>query len=107
MEPTAPFLLRRVLVGVVLGLALVLVGFYGWVQLRVSQYHQREHAMLVRYQRVYSLCVTAGSTPSNCATKVYNACRADAFWTTGRPFSFAVDAQSSEAMLRCRNGAAG
>jgi hypothetical protein len=107
MDPTAPFLVRRVLLGVVIGLALVVLGFYGWVQLRVSQYHDREHAMLQRYQRAYTLCVAAGSMPSTCVAKVYTACRSDAFWTVGRPFAFDLDSQSSEAALRCRNGATG
>lgn len=107
MDPSAPFLLRRVLLGVVVGIALVLLGFYGWVQLRVSQYHDREHSTLVRYQRSYALCVAGGSVPQTCAAKVYTACRADAFWTVGRPFALEPDSQSSEAMIRCRNGATG
>jgi hypothetical protein len=107
MEATAPFLLRRVLLGVVVGLALVVVAFYGWVQLRTSQYHGREHAMLLRYQRAYTLCVTAGSVPSTCAAKVYTACRSDPFWAVGLPFTLDVDSRSSEAALRCRNGATG
>jgi hypothetical protein len=101
MESTA-FKVRRVLMGVVAGLLLVSLGFYGWVQYRQSQYHQREHDVLARYQRSLALCTTAASAPALCAGRVMDACVGDPFWQQSKPFSFDATVAAPDASARCR-----
>jgi hypothetical protein len=104
MDPCAPLTLRRVLVGVVVGLVLVSLAFYGWVQYRRSQYTQHERAVLGRYHEAYTLCVAAGNPAFACANRVQNACVRDPFWTTGKPFAFDPESATPDSGARCRDG---
>jgi hypothetical protein len=106
MEPTA-FKVRRVLFGVVVGLALVSLAFYGWVQYRQSEYQHRERAVLSRFHQAYALCVTAGNASVSCTDRVMDACVGDPFWTIAKPFSFDPAAARPDARDRCRSGAVG
>jgi hypothetical protein len=106
MDPTA-FKLHRVVVGVVVGLVLLLLGFYGWVQFRTSQYHDRADAVVARYHHAYALCVAAGSAQEVCTTRAVDACTTDPFWAVGKPFSFDLGSTVSDASLRCHRGVPG
>lgn len=108
MYPTSPFLLRRVLLGVVVGLAVLAAGFFGWSRYRVGQYHHRESAVLTAYRGEYRSCVAGGAGTAGCATQVYAACLADPFWRTDEPFTsgwgfggFGTSG-GTEAEVRCR-----
>ena len=98
---TEPFLLRRVLAGVVIGLALLLIAFYGWVRYRTAQYHREEGQMLARYQQAYTACVTEGGAPASCAIRAHGSCLADSFWLVPRPFSADLHAVQTEAASKC------
>ncbi|MDT4917280.1 MAG: hypothetical protein QOH89_1980 [Pseudonocardiales bacterium] len=95
------FRLRRVLIGVLVGLVALTLGFYGWVQFRQSQYQDRERAVLVRYHDDYSLCLKLGAGDYGCAQRVLAACIVDPFWSDGRPFASA-GAAPLDAPGRCR-----
>src|SRR4051794_14744580 len=95
------FSLRRVLIGVVLGLVVLTLGFYGWVQMRQSQYQDRERAVLVRYHNDYSLCLKLGTGDYGCARRVLAACLVDTFWAGDKPFASA-GAAPPDASGRCR-----
>jgi hypothetical protein len=96
------FKLRRVLIGVVVGLVALTLGFYGWVQFRQSQYQDREHAVLVRYHNDYSLCLKLGAGDYGCARRVLAACTVDPFWLGDKPFASA-GAAPPDAFGRCRS----
>jgi hypothetical protein len=102
MDPSAPFLVRRVVVGVFVGVVLLLLAFYGWVRYRTSQYEHSRSEMLVRYQNAYTLCVDAGTPELVCSRRIYSACTHDAFWATEKPFSFDLQSGSDEASTHCR-----
>jgi hypothetical protein len=106
MDPTT-FKLRRVLVGVVVGLLLVSLAFYGWVQYRRSQYNERRDAVLGRYHNGYTLCVTAGNYRPSCAASAVNACVRDAFWSITMPFKIDPESPGTNAGARCRAAVAG
>ena len=91
------FRLRRVLLGVVMGLVALSLGFYGWVQYRQSQYQDRERAVLDRYQNDYSLCLKVGSGEFGCARRVVASCKVDPFWVGGKPFASAGSAPPNPA----------
>jgi hypothetical protein len=107
VNPTAPFRLRRVLVGVVVGLALCGLAFYGWARYRAVQYHDREASVLARYQYTYKTCLGSGYPGTVCADRIYRACTADDFWQIHEPFSIGLGGELGEAALRCRDGATG
>jgi hypothetical protein len=92
--------------GVVAGLVLVAVSFYGWVQYRQSQYEHREQAVLSQYHDAYTLCVTAGNPAFVCANRAQTACQRDPFWATGKPFAFDPHAASPDPRARCAAGVA-
>ena len=94
------FRFRRVLLGVVLGLVTLTLGFYGWVQYRQSQYQDREHGVLTRYHDDYSLCLNLGTGDLGCARRVLAACLVDPFWLDGKPFASAGSAPP-DPMRRC------
>lgn len=102
MESTA-FKMRRVLMGVVAGLLVVSLAFYGWVQYRQSQYHKRERDVLARYQRSYTLCTTIGNSPLVCLDRVMTACADDLFWRVAKPFSFDAQVAAPDPIGRCRS----
>ncbi len=89
MEPTT-FKMRRVLMGVVVGMLLVGLAFYGWAQYRQQQYHQRESAVLAGYRHESALCARAGNMAGHCADRVLAACLDDPFWQTSKPFDAAA-----------------
>ena len=83
----ARFKLRRVLIGVLIGLVGVALGFYGWVQHRQSQYADRERTVLTRYHDSFALCLKLGNGEFGCARHVLAACVRDPFWEHGEPFA--------------------
>src|SRR6478672_1608055 len=101
MDPTAPFLLRRVLPGVLLGVTLVGVVFFGWVQYRTSQYHGREHALEKRYHAAYVTCMGSGGQTGDCASRVEATCNRDPFWSVAKPFAFLPGAAADDQSDRC------
>jgi hypothetical protein len=107
MEPMAPFRVRRVLLGVVIGTALLALGFYGWVQYRTGQFHHRADALVARYHQAYEQCVAGGGLAPDCATRVVDACRRDAFWVTGQPFAFLPGSSAADAAGRCARAPGG
>ncbi|HKC28980.1 MAG TPA: hypothetical protein VKB75_13290 [Jatrophihabitans sp.] len=100
---TGPFLLRRVFAGVLLGVVLVLIGFFSWVHYRSGQYHHREDLVLSSYRGAVATCVAAGNPASVCSARGYRACLADPFWLVGKPFSLDVPVPADEAGDRCRS----
>ena len=106
MDPTAPFLVRRVLLGVLLGCTLVGFAFLGWVQYRTGQYHGREAALQKRYHSVYLACLSGGGQPDNCASRVEASCNRDPFWAIGQPFAFLPGAASDDQQSRCSKSVA-
>lgn len=104
MDPNSSFRFRRVLVGVVVGLVLATTGFYGWVEYRRSQYHDRERSVLSRYHEAYTLCVTAGNPSFACVSRVQTACVADPFWRVAKPFAFNTQVPTDDIKDRCRSG---
>jgi hypothetical protein len=91
MDP-ARFKLRRVLIGVAVGLVALALGFYGWVQYRQSQYGHRERAVLTRYHDDYTLCLKLGNGDLGCARQVLAGCVRDPFWSDAKPFASAGSA---------------
>jgi hypothetical protein len=98
---------RRVLLGVVVGLALLAVCFFAWTRYRVAQYHHRESALLTRYHAQYQACTSAGTVAPRCATPIYQACTADAFWGVGEPYTFGLGADVDDSATRCRGAVTG
>jgi hypothetical protein len=107
MDPTAPFRLRRVLLGVLVGLTLLALAFFGWVQYRRGQYHDREKAVIGGYHREYVLCVSAGNAATGCAERVLAACQLDPFWRVAKPFAADPRTALPDPGERCASGAAG
>jgi hypothetical protein len=95
------FKLRRVLIGVVIGLVAVTLTFYGWVQYRQSQYADRERNVLTRYHNQFTLCLKLGNGQFSCARHVLAACVRDPFWDGGVPFASAGSA-APDASGQCR-----
>jgi hypothetical protein len=89
---TARFKLRRVLIGVVIGVVAVTLGFYGWVQFRQSQYADRERTVLTHYRNDFTLCIKLGTGEVGCARHVLTACMRDPFWRQDKPFASAGSA---------------
>lgn len=104
MEPSTPLKLRRVLVGVVAGLTLLALAFYGWVQYRQSQYHHRQHVVLSRYHAAYTTCVAVGNPAQVCAPRLTTACVLDPFWELGKPFAFDPETAVPDKDRLCRDG---
>jgi hypothetical protein len=104
MEPTA-FKMRRVSIGVVVGLLVVSLAFSCWVQYRRSQYQKHEQDVLGRYQRGYTLCTASGTAPFVCRERILQACVADPFWQVGKPFSFDAQVATPDAIGQCRDRA--
>ena len=98
---TVRFRVRRVLIGVVVGLVALTLSFYGWVQYRQSQYADRERAVLTRYHDNYTLCLKLGNGDLGCARHVLAACVHDPFWAGGKPFATAGSAPP-DPIGRCR-----
>jgi hypothetical protein len=100
---TSAFLLRRVFLGVLVGVTLLALGFFGWVQFRTSQYHQREAHLLSRYRSGYATCLRQQVTPAACALEVRDLCTHDQFWQREQP-PFVIDLapQLNVPELRCK-----
>lgn len=94
------FKLRRVLIGVVIGLVALTLTFYGWVQYRQSQYAARERNVLTHYHDDYALCLKLGNGQLGCARHVLGACVRDPFWQQGKPFASAGSA-ATDPIGRC------
>lgn len=104
MDPTPPFLVRRVLLGVVVGLAVLAVGFFGWTRYRVGQYHHRETTVLAGYRAEYRSCLALGSPASYCVSSVDTACAADPFWRGEPPFTLGWGAGGADdGQTRCQS----
>lgn len=86
------FKLRRVLIGVAIGLVALTLSFYGWVQYRQSQYADRERTVLTRYHNQFTLCLELGNGEFGCARQVLASCLRDPFWGEGQPFATAGSA---------------
>jgi hypothetical protein len=95
------------MLGVVVGLALLALAFFGWSRYRTAQYHHRESAVLTRYKAEYNTCVADRFAVSRCAQQVFTACSADPFWQVQEPFSIGVGGGLDDASLRCRDGVTG
>jgi hypothetical protein len=96
----ARFKLRRVLIGVVIGLVAVALSFYGWVQYRQSQYTDRERTVLTHYRNDFTLCLKLGNGELGCARHVLAACVRDPFWAQEKPFASAGTA-APDPLGRC------
>jgi len=108
MYRTSPFLLRRVLLGVIVGTTLLGLGFFGWVQFRTAQYQARETRMLSRYHAGYTACVRREVTPGTCARAVRDLCNRDGFWRREEPpFLIDLAPQFNAPDLRCGETVAG
>jgi hypothetical protein len=94
------FKVRRVLISVVVGLVVVALSFYGWVQYRQSQYADRERTVLTHYRNDFALCLKLGNGQFGCARDVLAACVRDPFWEQGKPFAAAGSA-ASDPVGRC------
>ena len=101
METAASFRLRRVLLGVVVGLTLLALGFYGWARFRSAEYHRREAGVLQHYRSTYRFCLQGGVPASACLASSSAACAADPFWSVTEPFSVDLRQGSAEAQDRC------
>jgi hypothetical protein len=106
MDRTPPFLVRRVLMGVVAGLTVLAVGFFGWVQYRSSEYHDREAKMLARYRHDYLVCLRDQSA-SACVSQLRELCARDVFWQQEPPFVIDLAPQFSRPDARCTEVVAG
>jgi hypothetical protein len=111
VDPRSPFLIRRVLAGVLAGLVLLALGFFGWSRYRTAQYHHRESTVVARYHAYYRQCLTLGPAASACAERVFDSCTADAFWSVAQPFALGFDGGfsdgPSEASLQCKQAPVG
>jgi hypothetical protein len=83
------FRVRRVLLGVVTGLVVVTLAFYGWIQYRQSQYARQQRDLLSRYHVDYTTCLAAGNGSLACARNGLAACVDDPFWRSDEPFATA------------------
>ena len=101
MDPNAPFLIRRVLLGVLVGAMLVGLAFFGWVQYRTGQYHGQEKALQDRYHSAYLACLHDGGQTGDCAARVEATCNHDPFWSIEQPFAFLPGAASDDQAKRC------
>jgi hypothetical protein len=101
MDPNAPFLVRRVLLGVFAGCVLLTLLFYGWVHYRTAQYHRHEHTVVRRFATAYAQCVRSGIDAPDCAAEVDSACERDPFWSLERPFAVLPGSASADATGRC------
>ena len=101
MDPHAPFLVRRVLLGVLIGCVLVVFAFFGWVQYRTGQYHGREKALQNRYHSAYTECVSTGGQAKDCAVRVLASCNRDPFWSIEQPFAYLPGAATDDQQCRC------
>jgi hypothetical protein len=102
-----PFLVRRVLLGVLVGVTVVALGVFGWVQFRTSEYHQREAKMLSRYRAGYATCVRQQLAPQACAHEVHDLCTRDAFWQRQPPFLIDLAPQFNLPEVRCKEAVPG
>jgi hypothetical protein len=108
MDRAAAFLLRRVVLGVIVGLTVLAVGFFGWVQFRTSEYHEREARMLSHYRHDYAACVREQVDPAGCAQQLRRLCTRDAFWQREQPpFLIDLAPQFSTPEARCTVSLAG
>jgi hypothetical protein len=99
---TSAFLLRRVLLGVLVGVTVLALAFLGWVELRTSQYHQREAKMLSRYRAEYATCVGQRLAPDTCAQETRELCMRDTFWQREPPFRIDLAPQFNLPDQRCK-----
>ena len=97
---TVRFKLRRVLIGVAIGLVAVTLTFYGWVQYRQSQYADHERTVLTHYRNDFTLCLKLGNGEPGCARDVLAACVRDPFWAQEKPFAPAGSA-APDPLGRC------
>jgi hypothetical protein len=102
VDRTSAFLLRRVLLGVLIGVTVLAVGFFGWVQVRTSDYQKRESQMLSRYRSGYAQCVRQQFAPSTCARDLRALCTRDDFWQQEPPFFIDLAPQLNTPEVRCR-----
>jgi hypothetical protein len=107
MDPRAPFLVRRVLLGVVIGCALLGFAFLGWVGYRTSQFYGHEKSLVAHYHGAYTACVKDGGEAGTCAAGVVASCSSDPFWSLGRPFVFLPGIATDDRQTRCRGSLAG
>jgi hypothetical protein len=107
MDRTAPFLLRRVFVGVLVGLLLSVLAFFGWTRWRTAQFHERQDAVLTGYRHLYENCVAGGTAPAYCGQRLMATCTADAFWRVEPPFVIDFASRFDDAATRCRETTTG
>jgi hypothetical protein len=108
VDRTSAFLLRRVVLGVIVGVTVLAVGFFGWVQFRTSEYHKREARMLLHYRHDYAACVRQQTAPATCARQLRQLCTQDVFWQREQPpFIIDLAPQFSTPEVRCRESVSG
>jgi hypothetical protein len=108
MDRTSAFMVRRVLLGVIVGLTLLALCFFGWVQFRTSQYHHRESQMLSRYHSGYVACVRDPLESATCVRQLRDLCVRDVFWHREQPpFLIDLAPQFNTPELRCKDAVAG
>jgi hypothetical protein len=100
------FKLRRVLIGVVVGLVTLALTFYGWVQYRQSQYADQQRSVLTRYHDDFTLCLKLGNGELGCARHALAQCLRDRFWDRQQPFAQAGTAPP-DALAQCRSRVTG
>src|SRR4051794_3731962 len=100
MEPIGRFRIHRVLIGVLVGLALLGLGSYGVMRYQDVQYRHRADSLVARYRSAYEFCVRSGTVVVVCAAQAVTACTRDAFWTRAAPFG---ELLGGDAATRCRD----
>jgi hypothetical protein len=102
MPAATPVRLGRVIVGVVVGLGILFLAGFGWLEYRTGQYHRHENGVVTRYRGELTACVVGGAARESCAARAAARCLADGFWTKKKPFDFGLGDDIDDAAARCR-----
>ncbi|HEX3334855.1 MAG TPA: hypothetical protein VHS54_00240 [Jatrophihabitans sp.] len=102
MRPTAPFRLRRVIGGVLVGLVVLFLAAFGWVGYQTALYHRHENAVVAKYRDEFKTCLAVGGVRASCASQVSARCVDDVFWSRRKPFNFGLGNEIDDAAALCR-----
>jgi hypothetical protein len=90
------------MLGVIVGMAVLALGFFGWTLYRIGQYHHREGGVVAAYRTDFRNCVGSGAGVASCSQYIYSTCLRDPFWRTQQPFSFNLGIDpAAEAQAGC------